>query len=254
MFELVDAARQSENAMIREPDNPEVAEADQSAVTESANPPPLLPEDGAPVAGTTVRPARISDLARPISLLLAAAEAGARRIIGISSDRHGSGVSLIAHELAKAYVELGRRTLLVDASSLVMDKSSIALKGGAPIELGHFARSDTNGFMTVALTTLPARDRLSTEQLRSSFKAWAAQPGIVIVDLPPACDASGVADPTAIVAGGACDGLFLILLTGVVSAPEFNNCLMKCRAGGVTLDGLVLNDWKMTGSRLLSQT
>ena len=58
--------------------------------------------------------------------------------------------------------------------------------------------------------------------------------------------------PTFLAAGTACEQVYLVCLTGVVTAAELRECVVLCKIGGVRLGGLVLNDLKQVSANLLN--
>lgn len=236
---------------IRQIPGPDVA-APSVSVSAEAIVEPKGPEHAVATLRSRAKP-RMHELAHPISHVLAFAEAAGHRIIGISSDRRGAGVSLVAGELARGYGDLGRQSHLVDASRLVMAPTPPQAANSTTLDLDSHVRTDPNGYRTISLSDLPGSSEFDATRLRTRFESWSAHPGVVVVDLPPIGVHDGIANSTMIKVGSICDVVFLVCLTGIVKSSEFCQCLMQCRAGQLKLGGIILNDWKMTGSKLLSR-
>lgn len=194
---------------------------------------------------------RSPELAPVISRLLAFCEALDHRIIGISSDSHGSGVSLLTRELARGYAELGRAACLVDASRVDMADLRRNGAGAPPLDLRPLSRRHRDGYNCIDLRELPTCAPLGTAEFRESLSPWTSDSGVVLVDLPPVCEPDGTTRTSAITIGAGCDMVLFVCLTGVVKSSDFCRCLMQCRAGRMKVGGVILNDWKLTASHLL---
>lgn len=194
---------------------------------------------------------RIPELAPVISRLLAFCEGVDHRVIGITSASRGSGVSLLAGELARGYADLGRSACLIDASRLEQSVSQRSEPGTPPLDLKPLSQQYCDGYQKINLHDLPAGASFSTAQFRESVKPLSSDAGFVIVDLAPVCEPDGTVRGSTTNIGAACDVVFLVCLSGVVKSDEFCQCLMQCRAGRMKMGGIVLNDWKLTVSRLI---
>lgn len=180
-----------------------------------------------------------------LTSVLVAAEAQSARIIGITSERAGSGVSLAAEGLAKAYANFGRRTLLLE-----VEHAPSSPEGAAPTSAVKNRRAsgrtslDVASVASLSMETDPHVYRRIYDSAGQDYK-------VIIVDLPPVA-ASTTRSPGELLAPvAACDLVFLVGLTGEADRDSVGACVEMCRIGGVKLGGLILNDWKMPASRLL---
>ncbi len=202
--------------------------------------------------GSCEAPSPRSPLLAPvISHLMAFCEGLDHRIIGITSDSRGSGVSLLTRELARGYAELGRPACLIDASQFDMAASRRKDAGAPPLDLRSLSKHHRDGYQIIDLHDLPTSTTFGTADFRESLSPWSNDAGVVLVDLPPVCEPDGMARTSTISIGAACDVVLLVCLTGVVDRKDFCRCLMQCKAGRIKLGGVVLNDWKLTASHLL---
>jgi len=187
---------------------------------------------------------RLAELTPVISRLLAFCEGLDHRIIGISSDGHASGVSLLTRELARGYADLGRPACLIDASRFNLTASARHGASALPLDLRPLSQHHRDGYQKIDLHDLPTFTTFGTAEFRESLSPWMNDAGVVLVDLPPVCEPDGIV-------GAACDVVLLICLTGVVKTRDFCRCLMQCRARRMKVGGVVLNDWNLTGSQFM---
>lgn len=195
---------------------------------------------------------RSPELTPVISRLLAFCESLDHGIIGISSDRHGSGVSLLTRELARGYAELGRPACLVDASRFNMAPATTHAAGAPPLDLRPLGRRHCDGYQKIDLTELPTSATFGTAEFRESLSPWINDAGVVLVDLPPVCEPDGTTHTSTITIGSACDVILLVCQTGVVRKQDFCRCLMQSRAGRLKIGGIVLNDMNLIASHLIT--
>jgi len=189
--------------------------------------------------------------ALPLAKVQGFAEQQGAKIVGITGDRSGVGVSLLSCEVARLYTEIGKPTLLVDASHLEIEKIAGADDPGVPFDLLAKARSSNTGLWTIDLAEFAHQLPTGRTSFRRLFETAAGAGMTVIVDLPPAGVPSGQAMRTFAVAGAACDLVFLVCLSGVIKKAELSNCVDLFKIKGVTLGGIIQNDWKLPVARLL---
>lgn len=180
-----------------------------------------------------------------LTSVLVAAEAQSARVVGITSERTGSGVSLAAEGLAKAYANFGRRTLLLE-----VEHSPSSPEGAAPASAVKNRRASGRASLDVASV---ASLSMETDPLvyRRIYESAGQDYKIIIVDLPPVAANSGRSPAELLAPVAACDLVFLVGLTGEADRDSVGACVEMCRIGGVKLGGLILNDWKMPASKLL---
>lgn len=173
---------------------------------------------------------------RSLSAVINFADQHTAKIIGITSDQSGSGVTVTAHAITRAYATYGKKALLVKVAS-------------APEEdAGEHPREPD----AVPVTRL--EPGVTREAFLAACDAAAADYDALIVDLPPVSQADGQPSPTLLALGPACDVVFLVALTGVVTRAKLAACLETCRIGRITIGGLILNDFRMSASGLLADS
>ena len=189
---------------------------------------------------------------RSVTRLVSFAEKNGKHVIGIAGQKTGIGVSMLSMELARTYIEFGKPALLVDASHLDLDRSSIADERDIPFDLYNMSQKSNTGLATIDLAEF-AHLLPSGRQAYKRMFAEAAKHGVqVIVDLPPVSSGPGMATPGFMVAGAACETVYLVCLTGDVSKAELSDCIEICKINRIALGGIIPNDWKLMGSGLLS--
>ncbi len=186
-----------------------------------------------------------------INRLMAFCEILDHRVIGISSDSGGSGVSLLTRELARGYAKLRRPVCLIDASRFDRATSPPNVTSAPTLDLRTISRQHPDGYLRIDLNDLPISAAFSTADFHESLSPFRNDTDIVLVDLPPVCEPDGTACTTTMTVGAACDIVVLVCLTGVVTSNEFCRSLISCKAGRVKVGGIVLNDWKLPGSHLI---
>ena len=190
---------------------------------------------------------------RSVTKLLGFAEKSRSRIIGITGQTYNVGTSLLSDDLAHAYVEFGKPTLLVDASRLEIDRGSISEDRDSPFDLLSRARRNNTGLSTIDLAGVADELPSGRAAFNKMFEAATDKGVTVVVDLPPVGSAPGIGIPTFMVAGAACEIVFLVCLSGVVTKAELGDCVEICKINGVKLGGIIPNDRLLPGSKLLGQ-
>jgi len=166
--------------------------------------------------------------------------------IGITAVCPGSGVSTLARELALSYASIGKAVLLVDFSSSDVAVLKPADAGypwlpvpglEAPFEAGDWG-SERH--------LLPAQ----RAHIKAGYEELTAHCDVVVVDLP--CISVGTVETpsTFLAAAAACDLVYLVCLTGKVSALDLQKGVEICRIGSVPIDGVILNDFNDLTSNL----
>lgn len=181
--------------------------------------------------------------------LISATDAEGASIIGIVGAHRGSGTSVTSRQLAGAFASFGRKVLLVDASAIpaVTDEEP-----ATPIaqSLEHASEVRPSLYF-LDLSTALDDGAIEPKDFASALKSAAQSDQTIIVDLPPVVGEDGRANTAIRGLANACDLVFLVCLTGQMRRKELSECVETCRVVGVTLNGLVLNDWQLPASRLL---
>lgn len=192
---------------------------------------------------------RDPESARRLSGVVAVAREQSAGVIGITGPHPGVGVSVASRQLAEAFSEFGIKTLFVNVSR--MEIVDPALSGKKEASFLPLAAKIKPSLSVVEFDAAPPRS-LTENELRSAL-AEAVQAGFtVVLDLPPILQDSGVPTPVIAALGSVCDVAFLVCLSGAINQKEMGACIETCRIIGLKLDGLILNDWRMPASGLIS--
>ncbi|MGQ0458016.1 MAG: hypothetical protein ACT4OU_13270 [Hyphomicrobium sp.] len=179
-----------------------------------------------------------------LASIVAFVETSGANVIGLVSDREGAGVTLISHELAAAYRRFGRRAIALDASELArksgIDVSPTDRSPAGPRQRGVVEAADE----PTDLTGLSA-------MFDEAFRAECATHDVVFVDLPPMANLKGFPNPVFMAAGRHCQMSLMVCMTGEMSQSDMSRCLDTCKASGVNIGGILLNDQKLAWSRML---
>lgn len=186
-----------------------------------------------------------------LTRLIACANAHPARIVGITGEKTGVGATATARQLATAYGRFGRKVLLVDASRAEAPPSDEETPPKPPASLVEHGTHLCDGISFVSLAALPAAARGTGVRLREMLSAAADEGYAVIVDLPPVLEPDDGSLAAFSASAGACDIVFLVCLSGEMTQKQLARCIDTCEVAGVTLGGLVLNDWKLPASGLL---
>jgi len=177
------------------------------------------------------------------------------RIVAAVAPREGNGTAETAANLAVAYAQAGRRTLLVDGD---MSKPSVHALFGLPNELGlstileracepgeavHGDIIANLSVMTAGPSPLYSGDPLGSYSLRQMFDQWRSDNDIVWLSAPPLLSSS---DAQLLVA--ACDGTLLVMQSGVVDESDAFRvkrmlALLEVRTLGVALTHRRRRSW-----------
>ena len=185
--------------------------------------------------------------ARRLTQVIATIHSQSAHVVGITGARQGVGVSITSRQLAGALANFGTKTLLLDAGraqiSEYPESASSEILASA-IDLAREMRP------SLAFAEL-GEVRLTSAQLREAIAAANQGGHTVVVDLPPVSLASGQPSPSFLTAGRLCDLVFLVCLSGEMQRRELTDCIETCGIVDIKLAGLILNDWKLPGSRWL---
>ena len=202
------------------------------------------PDRPKPSAGTTIASNRLTRL-------IGCANAHSARIVGITGEKTGVGVSATARELAGAYARFGRGVLLVDASQVDSLPPADEETSEAAPSLVETSSPLQPNVSRVDLAALPVSSRRSEADVRALLNAAADTGVVVIVDLPPVLGDDDRSLAGLSIRGSACDIVFLVCLSGETTQKALKRCVETCEVAGVKLGGLILNDWMQPMSGFL---
>ena len=185
-----------------------------------------------------------------LARIVATADAQSARIIGLTGNRGGVGVTLVSNQLAVGLAAFGRKTLLIDASRVDFGNAEDAVASKPVTTLLDLATAAGENVSFIDLAAVPLLSAARGE-LRHMFEAAADRGYTVVVDLPPVVQPSGQPTPAFAAAGSACELCLLICLSGTMKTSELSSCVETSRIVGAKLGGLILNDWKLPAGRLL---
>lgn len=181
-----------------------------------------------------------------ITRMVAFADQKTARIIGITGNRPGVGVSLLSRELAHAYAANGTPVVLVDASRMTVEAIRRGEGRNVPFDLLAIASVEETGalFVDLAAPDLPLpSDRLA---IKDAFERAAANDVAVVVDLP-AVFSERLQDAQVLShVGPACQLAFFVCMSGVITKAELSACVSMCNINRVPIGGVVINDWKQS--------
>ena len=164
------------------------------------------------------------------------------RVIAVTSCAPNDGKSTVAYELASAFAENGKKTLLIDADlrkSILLNRLGLShvLSGQCNINDTICATNKTNLYMIPAgvfptnPTELLGNDRSSKliQAVKDVFQ-------YVIIDTPPI---GNVID--AAVIAKKCDGTVLVIKSDAISRVEAKSAVEQIRSSNENILGVVLN-------------
>ena len=158
--------------------------------------------------------------------------------LGLTGLQTGSGVSTLASELAQSYASIGKTVMLVVFDAASVKVFNLPVGGGAwlprPDLESHFDAGSKGNQPTV-----------SRAQIEAGYAALETHADMVIADLP--CVGVGT---TFLAAAGACNLVYMVCVTGHVSASELQESVKICKIGAVPVAGIILNDYKDISSNL----
>ena len=179
------------------------------------------------------------------------------RVIAVTSCAPNDGKSTVSYELASAFAENGKKTLLIDADlrrSVLLNRLGIqkeikglshVLSGQGNINDTICATNKTNLYMIPAgvFPTNPT-ELLGNERFSKLVQAVKDVFQYVIIDTPPI---GNVID--AAVVAKKCDGTVLVVKSDAISRAEAKSAVEQIRSSNDNILGVVLNkvDVKSTG-------
>lgn len=184
------------------------------------------------------------------------------KVICITSALPNEGKTTVSYNLARAFAENGRPTLLIDADlrRSVMRKQ-ICKAGEAGQGLIYYLLGRKRYEETVCRTDLKNLDLifagkfppnpselLGGKRFANLIERARQEYSIVVIDTPPI---GSVID--AAVVARVCDGSVLVLKEGAVSYRLAQRCKSQLEASKAPVLGCVLNDVEMTSSRYYSR-
>lgn len=181
---------------------------------------------------------------RSVTKVLAFAEDRGARIVGVTGDRTGVGVSLLSRELARAYKRYGIDALLVDASRIDFRQVGRAEGHNAPIDLLAAAQKTDEDISVIDLAEYANYLRADPHAIREMFEAASGEERAIVVDLPPAEAESEHGTQVLSLMGAACTLVYLVCLSGVTSKAKLGDCMEVCRISRLPVGGMIINDWK----------
>lgn len=178
-----------------------------------------------------------------VTKALAFAEDQGARIIGVTSDTTGVGVSTLSRELAHAYARYGVHVILVDASRLELDDIGHTQGQNAPLDLVSIAERTDTGIFTVDLAEHAALLPHDPRSIRQILDTAALAGSAIVVDLPPIRSQSVSTIRALSLIGSACRLVYLLCLSGSLTKPELTECIESCKINRIPLEGVIVNDW-----------
>jgi Mrp family chromosome partitioning ATPase len=210
-----------------------------------------------PEALRPVRPSRSPEKMAPWTKSLVRAiaftESRPARVIGITGISRGVGASLIAQGLAQTYSEFDRRVLFVNASTANLSETVSATVENVP-DLAALSTNISGKYYNVDLSDPRIVLPQSAEFFRYTFELALNHFHAIVVDLANAAGPTGRPTPGFLAVGPSCNALFLVCMTGRTTRSEVQQCLASCRISGANVEGILLNDYRLPASTLLSET
>jgi Mrp family chromosome partitioning ATPase len=224
-----------------------LADAKRSGGTVAASPKAVRQQQAGRIADKT------SPWKKSLIRAVAFTEARPARVVGITGIRRGVGASLVAQGLAQSYGEFDRRILLVSASAANLSESVAPVIENVP-DLSALCVQEEGEYFRVDLAdpqiTLPP----NVEFIRYTFELALKYFHAIVVDLPSTADAAGRPMSAFLSVAPACNFLFLVCPTGRTSRSEVQQCLASCKISGANVEGILLNDYRLPASSLLSES
>jgi capsular exopolysaccharide synthesis family protein len=179
------------------------------------------------------------------------------KAICVTSALPDDGKSTTSFNLAMAFAESGKRTILIDADlrKSVMRRTVVS-SGNLQYGLTHYLIGQTELRETVCVTSQKNLDivfpgafppnpseLLGSERFRKMIDTM-KKDFIVIIDTPPI---GSVID--AAVVARACDGVVMVLKDGAISYRFAQRCKEQLESTGVPILGVVLNNVDLSSNR-----
>ena len=190
----------------------------------------------------------------PVRQLIVNVEKSGTRVIGLTSDRSGAGVTTLTRELALAYGSLGKRAIVAGLSRAKIELTAYESPGVEHIDL------DAQRTALQAVQSLVLLSEVATEleqrraKFRAIFETLSPLADVVIVDLPPVSINNAEAPAIFLAAAPECQQVYLICPTGNAAADGLRDCLDICKIAEVRLGGIILNDQNQISTNLSGLT
>ncbi len=214
-----------------------------------------------PTAMNSASEPRLDDPSRPpseqmahvhrMTKVLASARAQSARIVGVTGTKSGVGVSIVSREIAGAFAGFGKKTLLVDLSRAIMAEATGDVDAVSTFPFPESA-SEACPQLFVSKFEAPMLRSMPASQLRSALSSYVQSGFVVIVDLPPVLSADGAISPSIAALAELCDQVLLVCLSGKIQEKELSACVEAFSVVGIKPAGLILNDWQMPVSKLIT--
>lgn len=160
------------------------------------------------------------------------------RILGVTSVRVGSGVSLICRRMAKAMAASGAKTLIVNLS-LPAESAAGAVHGRIPSVVPSIHGYDVvSGYDPDGNPTFSNALRLS-EMLDTDFSTYAR----IILDLPPVSGETNEAYSPVTLAP-VCDRLNVVCVVGTDTRTELHDAVALLQGAGGSVSAIIANEYK----------
>lgn len=177
------------------------------------------------------------------SSVLAATEDQGFRIIGVTGDRMGVGVSLVSRALAQAYAHQGITAILVDASRVDLTDETLA-DLSASFDLMDARTEVIDGVTVVDLAENAGSLPRGRQAMKELFARTAQRDIAIVVDLPAVRGRSEYEARALGVIGAACECVLLVCLSGDITRADLRECISNCKINRVPISGIIINDWK----------
>ena len=182
---------------------------------------------------------------RSIDQIILTGTGGDDRILGVTSIKHGAGVSLISRSLARTLAADRLRVLLLDLSGASAVFSKEADNAAAPdLVREHIVPSDQGYDVLVARAGGPSESALvDLPSLRELLKTELVEYACIVVDIPPVLNefALGV---NSVAAGAMCDRLLLVTRMGHDKRAEMTEVMSLLGGAGIRPSALLANEFK----------
>lgn len=178
-----------------------------------------------------------------------------RKII-VTSYRPSEGKSFVSMNLMRAFANIGRRVLMIDADlrgSMLRYEYGIEsqdgylfgltryLAGKCPVEaIIHTTNIPNADIILSGRTVTNSMPLINSDRLKALFTYVDDQYDIVIVDAPPV---GTIIDAARIAAY--CDGTLYVAESGAETPQELRNGIQQMERAGSTILGVVLNKYQM---------
>ena len=177
---------------------------------------------------------------RALAKIMTSADELGLSCIGISGITQSCGASQIAHELASAFSDFGRPTLLVVVSG--KDRSPLPSK----VEIVD----ERLGVMKVSERQFSAQG--ASSKLCEVISEFSEPYSQIVVDLPPLYRNESKFNIGLKEVGSLCDATYLVCETAGHSGAILENAVDFCQLSRVNLAGWVLNDQRIKFQSLVS--